>query len=332
MTVTLLGPVPSASAAPASQADTGVNMADPGFLKTPGYRSGGGAASTYYMLYGTGDGGGFPVRYRTGGYKGTYRASARRYALETRDLPGWVGSEPRFGRRLWAPTVVVNYLPDDRFTYVMYFSAWHKNRLQSCIGTATSSSPFGPFLPKGGPFCPPEGARAAGDSRKPEAIDPTSYRDSAGRNYLLYKTSVANEKKWTVWALRMDANGVYKERGAVVKRVKEFPGKAENPALVRRGSALWMFVSEDNFATCSYRTAAWKASSLAGPWRKVNGSVLSRGTTGLCGPGGASIISDGGTHRIAYHAWKDPANPGQGARRTYVATLRWNSAGNPYVA
>lgn len=327
----LLGHVPSASAAPRSQANTGVNMADPGYLKTPGYRSGGGSASTYYVLYGTGDSGGFPVRYRSGSYKGTYVAPKSRYALPAANLPGWVGSEPKFGQRLWAPTVVVNYLPDDRFYYVMYFSAWHKNRLQSCIGTAVSSSPFGPFTAKGGPFCPPAGASVSGDSRKPEAIDPTAYRDSSGRNYLLYKTSVANEKNWTVWALRMDANGVYKEKGATVKKVKSFGAKAENPAIVRRGSTLWMFVSEDNFSTCNYRTAAYKATSLAGPWRKVNGSLITQGTTGLCGPGGASVITDGSAYRVAYHAWKDPKNPGKGARRTYVATLGWNSAGNPYL-
>lgn len=331
VTASLLGAVPSASAAPSTQTNTGVNMADPGYLKTPGYRSGGGQGTSYFMLYGTGDGGGFPVRYKSGGYAGTYRAAGSKYALPAANLPSWVGVAPKFGKRLWAPTVFVNYLSDDRYYYVMYFSAWHKNREQSCIGTATSSSAFGPFTVKGGPICPPAGASAKGDSRKPEAIDPTNYRDSSGRNYLLFKTSIANEKRWIVWGQRMDANGVYKAKGATPQKVKQFDAKAENPAFVRRGKTLWMFVSGGQFDTCDYNTAVWKASGLGGPWTRANAGLITRSSTGLCGPGGASITRDGSAYRIAYHAWLNPSTPGSGARRTYVATLKWNAGGNPYV-
>ena len=327
----LLGHVPAASAVPKTQKYAGVKLADPGFVKTPPFRSGGGQGTTYYALYGTGDSGGIPVRYRAKTYRGTYSSSAGKYALPASALPAWVGTAPSLGRRLWAPDVFVRYSGESSYDYVMYFTAWHAKRGQNCIGTARSSSPFGSFKVVGGPICAPAKAAIKGDARKPEAIDPSSLQVGSTR-YLMFKTSVANEGKWTVWAVKMDSTGTKRAKGAVPVKVKRFAGKAENPDIIKRGSTYWMFVSEDQYTTCNYRTAAYKSTSLTGTWTKYTGSLLTQANTGLCGPGGASVLPDGSAYRVAYHAWENPSSPNTGKRKTYVATLKWTSAGNPYVA
>lgn len=332
--------LPDAAAASRTTRYTGVDLADPGYLKTPGHRSGSSAAaSQLYVIYGTGTAGGIPVRYRpstvdgrTNQYGGSYQSGSR-YALPTSALPSWVGDAPDRGKRLWAPTVFVRNLQDEKYFYVMYFTAWHKTRKQNCIGTARSTNPLGPFAVAGGPICAPGAAADKNDAAnglpKPEAIDPTYYRDGSGRNYLLFKTSVGNAKKWTIWALRMNADGTQRESGAVAKVVRRFGSHAENPAVVKRGDTFWLFVSEGDYVGCGYKTTAYKGSSLGGPWSSSGVPVLSQGSTGLCGPGGASIIRDGSAYRMAFHAWRDSSHTG--ARRTWVATLKWRSSGVPYV-
>ena len=50
--------------------------------------------------------------------------------------------------------------------------------------------------------------------------------------------------------------------------------------------------------------------------------LLTKNNTGLCGPGGASVTTNGAT--IVYHAWQNGA-PSSGVRIDYTATLAWNN-------
>lgn len=58
---------------------------------------------------------------------------------------------------------------------------------------------------------------------------------------------------------------------------------------------------------------------------------MSTASTGLCGPGGATVLTDGAATRIAFHAYQDH-HPGPGTPRVArVGELKWNSTGKPYL-
>ena len=80
------------------------------------------------------------------------------------------------GGLTWAPDV--SQRADGR--YLLYYTAHSIAINRQCIGAALASSPLGPFEPVGtGPLVCDAGD--AGD------IDPSSFVDTDGRRYLLYK-------------------------------------------------------------------------------------------------------------------------------------------------
>lgn len=301
----------SAATAAAVRHATNQKIADPGISYFNGK----------YYIYGTG--GGFPVSTSTA-WNGSY--STPEPTLAPGAAPRDVGSCGQFGSAEWAPQV---FRTDNGRLYVMYYSACAKGKKnRSCLGIATSSSPSGGFAPVAGPICAPKAAGAGA-----EAIDPSPYQIS-GRRYMLFKTSLGNKSRWTIWAVRMNATGTRRAKHAKARAILRASAIMEAPFAVNHGGKVWLFVARHGFKSCRYSTDVYEASSITGHYtRKVRG-LLSQANTGLCGPGGASVVKAAkGNWYIAYHAYlyNDPATRKNDPRMGYVAPLTW-PGGTPKVS
>jgi hypothetical protein len=290
-----------AAKAPSTQTPARVNLADPGFSEFNGE----------FYIYGTGEK--FPVATSVK-WNGPYTGNGTVLAAQ----PAWLGSCPTFGNAEWAPHVFRS-----QNTYVMYYTACdgRVRPLANCVGIATSSSPASGFRPVGKPVCAPSSQEAGS-----EAIDPSPYQ-VAGHRYMLFKTSYKNAKAWTIWAVPMNPAGTAVDG---TPRALIRPGSiTEAPFALNHGGKAWLFVARNSFSSCAYSTDVYVANSLTGSYTRV-GSLLSQATTGLCGPGGASLTWTGNTYYIAYHAWEN-GTPESNTRTTYVAELGWRANGDPYV-
>lgn len=310
----LVGAAVPAHAAPKSIHDTGLNLADPGFIFT-----GGGVT-----IHGTGAG--FPASSALS-WNATFSPKPAEPSM--RVLPDWVGEAPSMGRRLWAPSVI-----QVGGTYVMYYTAWHAKQERNCLGIATSTDVMGQFVAEGGPLCAPSSAGSGA-----EAIDPSAYVSAEGNCYMVFKTSQGNTRNFKIWAKPMGKDCV--TRGSAAKVKLQHRGRMEapfvlNPVAVQGG--VYLFVSRKDYVGCGYNIEVWRADSLwDGEFLPKNKKVLlDQESSGLCGPGGATPIETPAGTRIAFHAW-DTANPATDVlpttdvRSTYTAAITWDKKGRPRI-
>ena len=225
---------------------------------------------------------------------------------------------------LWAPSV----FPLDGH-YVMYFAAYDAGHKQRCVGVAQAAHPLGPFtvVPGTNPICAPKAANHG--SKLAEAIDPSFYKAPSGQRYLLFKAGTADRYNVAIYSYKMQANGEKRSSGtpSVVLRTKGsgLVNAIENPDLIAHGGKLYLFVSADYFGNCSYRTDVYSASSITTFTRSQTPiHLLTQASTGLCGPGGASVTTNGAT--IVYHAWQG-GSPSSKVRDDYTASLTWTASG-----
>jgi hypothetical protein len=288
---------------------TAGDFPDPGFAKF---------GSRYY-IYKTG---GFGVKSSaspTGGYGATRSTLTK--------TPAWVDKS---APKLWAPDVFASS-SGGKTIYVMYFTGVAGSGRQKgvhCLGIATSSSPSSGFSPQSKPvLC----AAKTGY----EAIDPTHYLAADGKRYMAYKINYRNQSGFDIRAVQMNATGTQRAAG-VASRSKIAPGsKIEGPSILRHGGDVYLFTSRGDYVNCTYSTDVWRADTFwNGSFRRVGTVMASNRSAGLCGPGGATVIQDGGTTRVAFHAYADSNGNGirdSSVRRTYVATLTWSKSGVPSV-
>ncbi len=236
------------------------------------------------------------------------------------NVPSWVGPSPDGSLRLWAPHVF-RVTDSHGALYVMYFTGFKKSFGANCVGVAWSRSPDRNFVAGGTTIC--------GSSNLYEAIDPSAYQAADGKRYLIYKTSHSNASGWTIRAIQMDtATGRVPVSSSRAKIAAS--ARMEAPSVIRHGGKVWMFTSRGNWVDCTYYTDVWRADTFwGGTFTRVR-TIMTTSSTGLCGPGGATVLQDGTTTRIAFHAWKG-GTPASHVRQTWVGILKWNSSGNPYL-
>ncbi|MEV8373457.1 family 43 glycosylhydrolase [Kribbella sp. NPDC056861] len=295
-------PALTANAAPGHAVKVAANAADPDIFH---------AAGKYY-IYSTG--GGYPVRSSTSP-TGPYTATNKTMTT----MPGWVIDDPS-KQNPWAPHVFQTS-KDGAPLYVMYFTAkrgsgWDAN----CVGTAVSRQPDRGFVATGGPVC---------EAQSQEAIDATDFQDGSGQRWLVYKTHSGGT--YRIRAVKVDAAGL--NPGTDRRTVVSNDGEMEAPSFVFHGGTLWMFASTaaagKHYDDCSYSTTVWKAPSFASTFTRGR-TVISQDLHGLCGPGGATIINDGGVYRIAFHSWPNPSNR-TGDRAGWVGEIRWTADNVPFL-
>ncbi|MFD0691534.1 family 43 glycosylhydrolase [Actinomadura fibrosa] len=228
-------------------------------------------------------------------------------------LPGWAVSG-----RTWAPEVVPPR--NGSGSYLLYFSARRKDRDVQCIGTATASSPAGPFVPvEGQPLVCPLDLGGA--------IDPASYIEPDGTRYLLYKSDA--QKSAAIYLVRLtpDGLGVAAAPQRLLGRSDE-PVLVEAPKLVRRGGKYVLLYSAGWYFSSDYQTRYATADSIAGPYTKAGAPLQSTGVYGgkVQGPGSADVLSDDTGDYLLFHAITKYNGGSSVNRGMYVTPLGWDGA------
>ena len=295
------------------------NFPDPGFLVD---RSSG---SPRYYLYATG--GNFRSRSATSP-RGPFTSSGS--ILAARDAKtSW---EKKTGHH-WAPHV---FAAGGR--YVLWYTGTPRDgvtttssgakRYHDCIGVATAATPV-PVSGQPATKFQPAGAPLICSSKKQTLIDPSHY-EQGGRHFLVYKRRTYATSVYEILAVEVTADGLALAPGAKPKRLLRSSSNIEAPSLVKRGKTLWLFTSRRDYRTCQYRTEVFRSTRLSGGWKSVGVMKLQPriSSSKFCGPGGAEVVNDNGTYRIAFHAYDNSAT--RKNRTVWTGPLSWSS-GRPKV-
>lgn len=227
-------------------------------------------------------------------------------------LPAWAEEG-----RTWAPDVTE--LPDGRFA--LYFTAQEAASGRQCIGAATSDAPTGPFVASSDAplICPPD---------EGGAIDASSFTDTDGSRYLVWKNdgNCCGLDTWLQLSpLGPDGVSLAGEPVRLLSQGEEWEGSlVEAPVLVQHDDTYVLFYSANDYGGYSYATGYATASALSGPYTKADGPLLTTELTNeaYIGPGGQDVIvGPDGTDRIVFHSW-DPAIVYRGM---HVLPLRWDA-------
>ncbi|TXK34234.1 family 43 glycosylhydrolase [Nonomuraea sp. C10] len=217
--------------------------------------------------------------------------------------PSWAGDGG-----FWAPDV--SRRPDGR--YLMYFTGPSTATGRMCVGAATSANPLGPFQPAGG-------SPLVCDADEGGDIDPSSFVDTDGKRYLLYKNDGNAVGRPTIlWLQQVAADGVTFVGGRTELIRNDRPEEAgviEAPVLVKRPSQYVLFYSGGSYTGNSYFTGYAVSPSLTGRYTKAYRPLMTTATFdgAVQGPGGTDVLGD----RAFFHGWVGDA------RHLYTAALGW---------
>ena len=133
------------------------------------------------------------------------------------------------------------------------------------------------------------------------AIDPSFFLDTDGTPYLLYKT---DGRPSSIRILALTPDGLHPAPGAYSQELVNNAGVLENPVMVNRGGRYYLFNSFNDYARCNYATVYRTSTSLL-DWSHSRSRVLlnRRKTHGLCGPGGADVLTKPRGTVMYFEAW-----------------------------
>ncbi len=238
------------------------------------------------------------------------------------DLPAW--ATPGF---TWAPDV-------HRFgsTWELYFTAMIRGSSPAteCIGSATGTSPTGPFVAAPRPFiC----QLALGGS-----IDPRVFTDASGAHWMLWKSdqNIGGATAPTMlWSQPLSADGLtLTGRASVLLQPDEgWQGTiVEAPQMVEVGGTYWVFYSGNWFNQPAYAMGAARCAGPAGPCADTSPLPLLGSNFQGLGPGEGSVFEDASGLWLVYSPWRSLApKPDFPPRPVFVARLGMLSSG-PYLA
>jgi beta-xylosidase len=218
--------------------------------------------------------------------------------VERRDalpgLPAWASPG-----RTWAPDV-----SEIGGRAVMYFAAEHTDSGRQCIGVATAPTLDGTFTPApGGPLVCPIDAGGA--------IDPSTFVDSDGTRYLLYKTdgNCCGMDTWIEIApLRRDGLALAGAPHRLIRQTEAWEGNlVEAPTLLLRDGRYTLLYSANDYASASYAVGAATSSALLGPYTKQKTPVTSTAQSGgrWDGPGGQDVVKSPHGDVLVFHSWDE---------------------------
>jgi beta-xylosidase len=230
-------------------------------------------------------------------------------------LPAWVAKNGANNGNVWAPEVAAR----SDGSYILYFTARSAAQNVQCIGVALASSPKGPFQAPGpGPLvCRPE---------EVDSIDPSAFTDTNGKQYLLYTSGKGTA---TIWLQQVSVDGITPigARRALIHADRPEEGNiVEAPAMVRHGGKYVLFYSGNAFNSGKYFVNYATGDSLTDAFSKHNGQFLNRDTLGggYNNPGGEEVVPGRKHDYLLFHAYTGPTQ-----RSMFVASLSWDSSGNP---
>jgi Glycosyl hydrolases family 43 len=223
-------------------------------------------------------------------------------------LPQWAA--PNY---TWAPSV-----SQIGGKFVLYYAANLVGSGTECISVATATQPQGPFVDQ--TTAPLECQRALGGS-----IDPSSFIDSNGTPFLLWKSGGPGNSK--IWSEQLNATGTAFAAGATATGllVPVHPweaGTVEAPALVEANGHFFLFFSGNDWNSASYAIGVAVCTSPVGPCLDDSSQPLLASGPGEQGPGGPSVFADtSGTWWMAFHAWTPGAVGFPHSRDLYLRKL-----------
>lgn len=247
----------------------------------------------------------------------------------------------------WASGKGAVWAPDAQRTsagWVLYYAAQAKGFAgQRCIGAAVSDHPAGPYEPLATPLICPKADLGGEDLAldRPDqtsgVIDPSPFTDQDGQRYLLYKTQ---KTPGTIRMFPISADGLH-GRGPASHELVRHSDSIENPMMVWRGDYYILIAAANWYDQCAYSTVWRRSQDLWSFADKTEHVLLDRATTGICGPGGADLVTGpGGPTRMVLHGWvcgaqDTPCDGPVGApvpdpdkrRAIYAAAIGWGHDG-----
>jgi arabinan endo-1,5-alpha-L-arabinosidase len=230
-------------------------------------------------------------------------------------LPAWVAKDAKGNGNVWAPEVAAR----SDGSYILYFTAHSGAQNIQCIGVALADRPQGPYAAPGKDplICNPQDV---------DAIDPSAFTDTDGKQYLLYSSGRGHA---TIWLQQMSVDGITPigERRALIQADRpEEANIVEAPTLVHHRDQYVLFYSGNSYNSGNYYVNYATSESLASTFVKAPGEMLSKSTLGgkYTNPGGEEFVPGHGHDYLVFHAYTMPTR-----RAMFVLGLAWSSGGKP---
>jgi hypothetical protein len=226
-------------------------------------------------------------------------------------LPAWATPN-----NTWAPSVA---MIGGRF--VLYYAANVAGTTDECISVATASQPQGPFHDTS--TAPLECQRSLGGS-----IDPASFIDTNGTQYLVWKSGGPGTSK--IWSQPLVPSGTSFVPGSnpTSLLVPDQPweaGTVEAPDLVTTGGRYYLFYSGNDWNGANYAVGVATCTGPLGLCGDASPNPILSSGSGVAGPGGESVFADAaGNFWIAFHAWLPGAVGFPNSRDLYLRRLTFS--------
>ena len=236
-------------------------------------------------------------------------------------LPAWAA--PPF---TWAPDV-------HRFgsTYVLYYTGYLVAFDEQCIGSATSSSPLGPFTAQAHPFiC---------QSDLSGSIDPRVFTDDSGTNWMLWKSDQnahGRATPTTLWSQRLAPDGLslVGTPTALMSPDEAWQGTiVEAPDMVEVNGVYWLTYAANWFNQPAYGIGVAWCVGPSGPCADVSPQPLIGSNAQGQGPGEPSFYQDATGVWLLYsptmYTVGDPNRPVYITRLGFGTSGAYLAAGDP---
>ena len=212
--------------------------------------------------------------------------------------PAGLGRQDAKGNgNVWAPEVAAR----SDGSYILYFTAHSGAQNIQCIGVALANKPQGPYAAPGKDplICNPQDV---------DAIDPSAFTDTDGKQYLLYSSGRGHA---TIWLQQMSVDGITPigERRALIQADRpEEANIVEAPTLVHHRDQYVLFYSGNSYNSGNYYVNYATSESLASTFVKAPGEMLSKSTLGgkYTNPGGEEFVPGHGHDYLVFHATTQP--------------------------
>jgi hypothetical protein len=187
--------------------------------------------------------------------------------------------------------------------YAMWFTTEYTARLNpegvanQCLGTATSTSPTGPFTPSPGPvICQTWGS-----------IDPRVVTAPGGQRYLIWKADLNADRQATVpttiWEQPLAADGVTLEGSPhrIATATQKWEGAlAESPDMVKLGGTYYLFFSGNSSSGPNNAVGMMRCAGIRGPCTDSRSTPFVTSNSQGVGPGEESLFQEHGDTWLLY--------------------------------
>lgn len=249
-------------------------------------------------------------------------------------MPDWAKREVPRTKGIWAPDVA---FVNGEYRLYYAISAFGENH--SAIGLATTKA-LDPT--KAGYGWKDQGAVFV-SNRKDDynAIDPAAFVDREGKAWMAFGSFWSGLKLIRLDAATGKASAEDKTVYSLARRAT--PDAIEAPFVIDHGGYYYLFASYDfccRGADSSYYTVVGRSKQVTGPYLDAEGKAMTKGFGQIVlhakldaskrwrGPGGISILREGGRELIAWHAYDATRN---GAPTLRIAPIAWTADGWPVV-